>query len=169
VLRGVNRFNVETRKSQAAAERQFVEGQAVAAERALRTAEDRLQVFLQGNRAISNSPELAFEHDRLAREVTLRQQVYSSLLQNEEEARIREVRNTPVITVLEGPRLPVIPEPRGVVSKTGVGIVLGGFIAVLIIFLSDALARARTAPSEKTREFVESLREATPAFARRWV
>ena len=36
LLRAVNQFNLETRKSQAAAERQFVEGQAAEAERLLR-------------------------------------------------------------------------------------------------------------------------------------
>ena len=50
LVRGVKRFNLETRKSQAA-ERQFVEVQAAEGERALRGAEDRLQVFLQRNRA----------------------------------------------------------------------------------------------------------------------
>src|SRR5438445_8264651 len=68
LVRGVNQFNVETRKSQAAAERQFVEAQAGEAERALREAEDRLQGFLQQNRVIS-SPELGFERDRLQRQV----------------------------------------------------------------------------------------------------
>src|SRR2546426_756151 len=46
LVSGVQRFNVETRKSQAGAERQFVEARAEEAQRALREAEDRLQVFL---------------------------------------------------------------------------------------------------------------------------
>jgi VIT1/CCC1 family predicted Fe2+/Mn2+ transporter len=169
VLNGVNRFNVETRKTQAAAERQFVEVQAADAERALRAAEDRLQFFLQGNRAISNSPELAFQRDRLARQVSLREQVYSSLLKNEEEARIREVRNTPVITVIESPRLPVISGSRGVVTKTGVGAILGGMLGILLVFLAEALARAKRAPNEKTRELADSMSAAMPRFVRLWI
>src|SRR5256712_11842870 len=90
LVRGVNQFNVETRKSQAAAERQFVEAQAGEAERALREAEDRLQGFLQQNRVIS-SPELGFERDRLQRQVALRQQGYTALLPDWPVAEITQV------------------------------------------------------------------------------
>ena len=164
---GVNRFNLETRKSQAAAEREFVEMQAEEAERALREAEDRLQLFLQRNRAFDSSPELAFEHDRLGREVGLRQQVYTTLLQNREEARIREVRDTPVITVLEEPRLPVVREARKSIQKGVLGGLVGGMLGVLIAFLGRGVARARRAPTEEAREFFQLVEEATPRFFRR--
>jgi uncharacterized protein involved in exopolysaccharide biosynthesis len=164
MVRGVNQFNLETRKSQAAAERQFVETQAAEAERILRAAEDRLQSFLQRNRVYSNSSELLFEHDRLQGEVTLRQQVYTTLLQNREEARIREVRDTPVITVLEDPRLPVVGMPRGSVQKGVLGGFVGGGLGVLIAFMAQWLAAARRATSEEAREFFELVRQATPRF-----
>jgi uncharacterized protein involved in exopolysaccharide biosynthesis len=167
LLRAVNQFNLETRKSQAAAERQFVEGQAAEAERLLRAAEDRLQVFLQRNRTFAGSPELNFEHDRLDREVALRQQVYTSLLQNREEARMREVRDTPVITMLENPRLPVVGEARDSALKAVLGGIAGGMLGVLIAFLAHGVAGVRRAPSEETREFFHLLQEATPRFLRR--
>lgn len=166
LVHGVNRFNVETRKSQAAAERQFVEAQAGEAERALREAEDRLQGFLQRNRVIS-SPDLGFEHDRLQRQVALRQQVYTSLLQNREEARIREVRDTPVITVLEEPRLPVVGEARNSVSKGVLGGLAGGMLGVLIAFLAQGMVGARRQPSQEAREFFQLVEEATPRLLRR--
>jgi uncharacterized protein involved in exopolysaccharide biosynthesis len=128
LVRGVNRFNLETRKSQAAAERQFVEARAAEAEVALREAEDRLQVFLQRNRTFASSPELGFDRDRLQREVALRQQAYTTLLQSQEEARIREVRDMPVITMLEDPRLPIDPEPRKSAQKG----VLGGLVGLML-------------------------------------
>lgn len=167
LVRGVNQFNLETRKSQAVAERQFVEAQAGEAERALREAEDRLQSFLQRNRAFTSSPELVFEHDRLQREVTLRQQVYTGLLQNREEARIREVRDTPVITVLEDPRLPVVGEARESMQKGVLGGLAGGMLGVLIAFLMQWVAGVRRAPSDAAREFFELVRQATPRFLRR--
>lgn len=167
LVRGVNQFNLETRKSQAAAERQFVEVQAGEAERALRGAEDRLQSFLQRNRAFSSSPELAFERDRLQRDVALRQQVYATLLQNREEARIREVRDTPVITVLEDPRLPVVGEARNSVRKGVLGGLAGGMLGVLIAFLAQGMAGVRRQPSDEAREFFQLLEEARPRFLRR--
>lgn len=168
LVRGVNEFNVETRKSQAAAERQFVEAQAGEAERALREAEDRLQSFLQRNRETS-SPQLAFEHDRLQRQVGLRQQVYTTLVQSQEEARIREVRDTPVITILESPRLPVMSEPRRSVLKGVLGGLTGGLLGVLVAFLAQGIVVAQRQPSGDAREFFDLVREATPRFLARWL
>ena len=167
LLYEMNRFILERRKSQAVAEVQFVEVQVRDAESALRAAEDRLQSFLQQNRTIGSSPELLFERDRIQRAVTLRQQVYLTLLQNREEARIREVRDTPVITVLEDPRLPLVGEPRNSLQKGVVGGIVGGILGIMIAFLFDRLAAARGAPSEATQEFFDLLREVTPRFLKR--
>jgi hypothetical protein len=109
---GLNQFNVMTRQSQASAERRFIEGRLDEGRIALRAAEDALQTFLQGNRQFSNSPQLTFTQQRLEREVTLRQQVVTGLAQQYEDARIREVRDTPVITMIDRPTLPVLPEPK---------------------------------------------------------
>lgn len=169
LVRGVNQFNLETRKSQAMAERQFVEIQAREAERALREAEDRLQLFLQRNRAISDSPELGFQRDRLQRELALRQQVYTTLVQNREEARIREVRDTPVITVLESPRLPVVGEARNSVKKALLGGFMGGMFGAVIALLVQAVASVRRAPNEEAQEFFLLAQEILPQFLRkRW-
>jgi uncharacterized protein involved in exopolysaccharide biosynthesis len=55
---------------------------------------------------------LSFVYDRLVNNVTLRQQIYTSVAQAYEQARIDEVRDTPVITVVEAPLLPAKPDPR---------------------------------------------------------
>ena len=168
LVRGVNQFNLEKRKSQAAAERQFVETQATEAERSLRDAEDRLQDFLQSNRMPANgSSELAFQRDRLQREVGLRQQLYTTLVQSRAEARSREVRDTPVITVLEEPRLAVVPESRRVALKTVVGGLMGGLVGLLIAFLSQGLAGARKTPDETAQEFFRLMEEVTPRILKR--
>lgn len=167
LVRGVNQFNLESRKTQASAERRFVETQARDAERALRDAENRLQLFLQRNRGLGNSPELRLEQDRLRRDVELRQDMFTSLTKSQEEAKIREVRNTPVITVIEEPQLPVLPESRHAVSKGLLGGIAGAVIGVVIAFLAQGVAGARTAPTQEAREFFELIDEATPRFLRR--
>lgn len=168
LVRGVNQFNLESRKTQAGAERRFVEAQAIEAERILRDAENRLQLFLQRNRGgLAGSPELQLERDRLQREVTLRQQMFTSLTENQEEAKIREVRNTPVITVIEQPKVPVLAEPRHTVTKALLGALAGAVLGVIIAFLSQRVAGARTAPSQEATEFFELVDEATPRFLRR--
>jgi uncharacterized protein involved in exopolysaccharide biosynthesis len=167
LVSGVNQFNLESRKTQAGAERRFVEEQASGAESALREAENRLQTFLQRNRGVVSSPELTLEKERLQRDVTLRQQMYTSLTQSKAEARIREVRNTPVITVIEEPQLPVLAEPRNAAAKALLGGVAGAVLGVIIAFLAQGVAGARTAPTQEAREFFELVDEATPPFLRR--
>jgi hypothetical protein len=167
LLSAINRFNVETRKSQAVAERQYADTQAVAAEAALRAAEDRLQYFLQRNRDIASSVDATFERDRLQRDIDLRQQVYASLVQNREEARLREVRDTPVITVLETPKLPAFPEPRQLALKSILGALFGFLFGVGLALVADTIGKARRAPNDKAREFFEAVEEVTPKFVRR--
>jgi LPS O-antigen subunit length determinant protein (WzzB/FepE family) len=166
LVNGVNQFNVETRKSQAAAERQFVEAQAGEAESALRAAEDRMQFFLQRNRA-SAAPELAFEQDRLQRDLNLRQQVYTQLVQNREEAKIREVRDIPVITILESPRLPAVAKPRNMVLRILIGGLGGGMLGVLFALAANGMAGARRASTDDARDFFQLLEEAKPRFPKR--
>lgn len=127
LLDGLNQFNLMTRQSQATAERRFIEGRLDAARIALRAAEDALQNFLQGNRQVSNSPPLVFRQQRLEREVTLQQQVVSGLAQQYEDARIREVRDTPVITMIDRPIVPALPEPKHLARNVAVA----AFIALL--------------------------------------
>ena len=127
-------FNVGTRRSQAAAERQFVEERLASAGGELSDAERSLERFLEQNRTFENSPRLRFQHDRLLRTVTMRQQVYTSLLQAYEQARIEEVRDTPVITIVEAPMLPWKPERRGTVFKGSLALGLGGLVGMAFAF-----------------------------------
>ena len=108
----VSHFNLLTRQTRAGAERRFVEARLQEAADSLRLVENRHKAFLQANRDFRNSPQLKFENDRLERDVQFQQQLYTSLAQSFEQARIDEVRNTPVITVLEPPDLPASPDPR---------------------------------------------------------
>lgn len=167
LVSGVNEFNATTRKSQAAAERQFVEGQVAEADAALRTAENRFEEFLQRNRATAGSPQLAFERDRLQRDVTRRQSLQTSWMQSREEARIREVRDIPVITVLEKPQLPILGQPRNSIQKA----VLGGFgwgvVGVLIAFLLEGVRSARGAAGKEVGEFFRLVDDATPRFLKK--
>jgi uncharacterized protein involved in exopolysaccharide biosynthesis len=131
----VSEFNLHRRQTKAGAERRFVEARMTEAQDSLRTAEARLESFLQRNREYRNSPQLTFAYERLDREVNMRQQVYTSLAQSYEGARIDEVRNTPVITLMEAPDLPAKPDARlalvkGILAGI-VGLGLGAFFAAI--------------------------------------
>jgi uncharacterized protein involved in exopolysaccharide biosynthesis len=166
-VQAVNRFNLETRKSSASTELEFVESQVAEKAQSLRVAEDRMQSFLQQNRSITGSPQLTFERERLQRELSLQQELHAAFLKNREEARIRQVRNTPVITVIEEAEVPMFPEPRRLTQKTAFGGLVGAMLGILFAFLANSLARARRAPTEDTTEFFKLMEDVVPRFLRR--
>jgi uncharacterized protein involved in exopolysaccharide biosynthesis len=152
LLERVNSFNLEKRQSQASNERRFVEGRLNEARGALREAEDRFQSFLASNRQ-AGSPLLTLSRDRLQREVTLRQDVVATLTQSYEDVRIREVRDTPVITIIEPPGAPTRPVSRRVAVRLVVGVFLGGFLALLLTLMREMFARRRSAGDPHVEQF----------------
>lgn len=138
VIEQLMRYNVSSRQTQAGAERRFTERRADEARTELREAEDRLRRFLQANRD-AGSPALRFEQDRLQREVTLRQQIYTTLAEAFERSRIEEVRDTPLLTVVEAPRVPARADGRGIVFKTALAFLVGGLLALLVVVGRSAL------------------------------
>jgi uncharacterized protein involved in exopolysaccharide biosynthesis len=136
----VSEFNMQRRQSNAGSERRFVEGRSAEAKRALEAAEGRLQGFLQRNREYRNAPQLMFEYDRLQRDVQMQQQLYSTLAQALEQSRIDEVRNTPVITLIEPPDLPAKPDGRFALVKGILGLLVGLGLGALFAVWRQLLA-----------------------------
>jgi uncharacterized protein involved in exopolysaccharide biosynthesis len=168
MLELVNEFNLKTRQSQAGEERRFVESRMEEARSELSGAEDQLRRFLQRNREFRNSPELLLAHDRLQRDVIWRQEVFTSLAQAYEQARIEEVRSNPVITIIEAPVRPFRPDPRGLVKWTVVALFSGLAIAVLLAFVLDFLRRRDAQQGEEFREFERLRTETLKDLRRPW-
>lgn len=143
LLDDLNQFNLSTRQSQAKAERQFAETQSERARRELQAAEMRLERFLTENRT-TGSPSLQNERERIQRDVTLKQQALIALLQGLEEARLREVRDTPVLSLIEAPEVPYLADARGIAQRS----LLGGFAALGLAILV-MLVRAPNTPSAR--------------------
>lgn len=146
LLSGLNHYNLVTRQSQAGEERRFIEGRLAAARTSLRTAEGQLEQFLKTNRQYTNSPELTFAQDRLQRDMLMQQQIVASLAQQYEDARIREVRDIPVVSVIERPIVAAQPDPRGGLLIMLGGAAIGLFLGIAWALLSEELARARVSP-----------------------
>lgn len=164
----VNSFNLETRQSQAAAERRFVEGRLQEAKQALRQAEDVLQAFLLRNRDYRGAPELSFQQDRLARDVTMQQQIYASLAQSYEQARIEEVRDTPVITVLAAPQVPAHPDRRGLIKKGFLALVIGALLGFLVAAWREYMGGAELGEPDIFARFVRLRGEVRDDLRRPW-
>lgn len=163
LLAAVNQFNVQTRKSQASAERQFIELRLTQTEKDLREAENKMQAFLSANRTIASSPQLAFEQGRLQRELVLRQQVHSSLVQSREDAKIREVRDTPVITVVEQPQRPALPASNRTTQKGLLGGLLGFAVAAIGVLGANLLVTLKSQHASEVRDFQDAV---TGVFSR---
>lgn len=151
LLESLNHFNQVTRQSQAREERRFTEARLAEARKSLRGAEDSLQKFLQANRQFNDSPALRFQEDRLQREVQLQQQVVTSLAQQYEENRIREVRDTPVITMIESPEPAGVPDARLRVLITLMGLLAGLCVGVLMVLGREVWRGERTTQLDPAR------------------
>ena len=138
-----NRFNLERRKSRAGAERKFVESRLIAVEGELREVENALQSFLQRNRLWRGAAQLEFVHDRLQRDVMMRQEIFTTLSVAHDRGRIDEVRDTPIITVVEHPEIPAGPDRRYLFAKGLLAVMVGSLIAVLGAVAGEAMMRGR--------------------------
>jgi uncharacterized protein involved in exopolysaccharide biosynthesis len=164
----VNEFNLETRQSQASNEKEFVTGRMEEARGELAVAEDTLEQFLAQNRRVENSPQLSFERDRLQRRVALHQEVYSSLAQALEQAKIEEVRNTPVISVVEDPYQPARADRRRLVTKGLLSLALGTLLGLMLAFGAEFFLVSRVSDPERYEEFRRLSSETTGDVRSLW-
>lgn len=143
VLELVGDFNVERRQTHARAEREFVADQMVAAQRNLEAAERELENFLEQNRRFAESPSLRFEVARLERRIALRQEIALALSQSFEQARLEEVRNTPVISVIRQPEFSVQPVGRRTVLSGLIALFAGLIFGVVLALAMEYFAEHR--------------------------
>ncbi len=167
MLDEVNLFNLNRRQGEASAQRVFIEKRVADAQSELRQAEENLQSFLTLNREF-RSPSLQLEFDRLNRVVTMRQQLYTSLAQAYETAKIEEVRDLPVITVIEPPELPIEPTAHGGTRRTLLGLLIGGLAGVLLAFARDRMATNRERQTDDFVEFEALRRDALSDLTHPW-
>jgi len=161
LLDEVNDFNIETRQSGAAAERIFVEGRLATTEGELAAAEQALQEFLASNRQFI-SPQLDLERGRLQRRISHHQEVFTSLASSLEQSRIAEVRQTPLINIIESPIEAVQPNGRGTVRRAAMATALGWLLAFAFSVVRDRLRVARASGDRDLEEFFRIVRELNP-------
>jgi uncharacterized protein involved in exopolysaccharide biosynthesis len=177
VLEQINDFNLRTRQSQAATERRFTERRLAEVRQDLRDAENEVKAFLGHNASYDRAPQLKLEYDRLSREVSLRQQVYTSLSEAYEQAKIDEVRDTPVLTVIEAPTLPVSPDPRGLLRRAVFASIIAAFLTIAVASLRELvrgwdnrtpeLVEFRTLKREALADLRNPVRPLARAFSRK--
>ncbi len=141
VIAITNRFAVSNLRGRAKARREFIEEQVAQARQYLVIAEDSLRMFYEHNRRTADSPQLQFEEARLRRRVDLRQEIYVTLSRDLEQARIDEVRDTPILNVVDPP----VPPTRHDSPKRTALTILGAFLGAVTAIAGLVTQHSRTA------------------------
>jgi uncharacterized protein involved in exopolysaccharide biosynthesis len=167
----LDEFNTDVRQSRAQEESRFVGSRLEEAETDLLAAEGAIKEFLRNNREFRNSPELVFEHDRLQRQVAMRQEIFTSLLRSQEQARIDAVRDTPLFTMIEHPAGTAEPRPRHTVRRAIMAFMFGLMIALFAAFVAEFSRRSRRVEDPRYRELEGLARQAWAdvRHPRRWL
>ena len=156
ILTLINDFNLARRQEGAAANRAFIDSRVAEAKRNLDAAEGALRRFLDVNRRIEDSPTLIFERDRLQRNVVFQQQIYTNLATSLEQAKIEEVRNTPVVTVVDGPEGSGTTTGAGPLVVGAAGLIVGFVLSLTVVLVLEFANHLRTNRPEE----IQALRQA---------
>jgi uncharacterized protein involved in exopolysaccharide biosynthesis len=146
MLQLLNRFNLERRQRSSTEQRRFAEGRLLTAQVELDSAEHARQAFLDANRNYYESPRLLAMYDQVDRTVRVKEGILIGLTKTFEESRVAEVRDTPLLTVVDAATPPDRPLQRpllwaGLAAAAGL---LLGFVLAVFAALSDRASPAAT-------------------------
>ncbi|WP_263831550.1 Wzz/FepE/Etk N-terminal domain-containing protein [Salinibacter sp.] len=143
----------------------FIEQRFREAERELETAEDQLAQFLERNQNPTTAT-LRFRRDRLQRQVTFKEQLYSEIQSQLTQTRLELQRRQPVLTVVEKA---VPPLKRSWPSRTLIVLVslFFGLALGIGIALVQALVNLRVREEER-RKVQEITNQIVPDSVRKW-
>jgi uncharacterized protein involved in exopolysaccharide biosynthesis len=162
-LAALNRFNLETRQSQARERRRFVADRLREAQDSLTRAERAQQDFLLTNRGnFRGAPTLDAQYQRIQRQIQTYQDLYSNFRREYETARVDEINDTPVITIIDTAAVPPKPSaPRRLLTVIA-GAMFGIFLAITLLLIQGYLERLRL---HSPRDY-DQLRELRRIFLR---
>ena len=121
--------------AKAVKEKLFISGRLIVVKGELEKLEEDLKEFKERNRGYEVSPELFMIYSQKFREAEAKQQVYVTLQQQLELARISEVKQTPIINILDEAKPPVSKSRpnRAIVSLLSLlaGFLFGASISII--------------------------------------
>lgn len=143
IYEAIHDYTVNEHITQARIAREFTEQRKDEVKANLTSAEDALMNFRDVNRGIVDSPKLETILGRLAREVEIQQQVYITLQQQYEVARIEEVKETPAVIILDRGE-PAVEKDKPSRRKIVIfGTILGGMIGMGIVIGREVIFELR--------------------------
>jgi len=130
----LNEFNLDRRQRASAAQRRFAEIRLLTAHTELDSITRIRQSFLETNRTLSNSPRLLARSEELDRLVQIKEGVLLGLTRTYEENRLSEMKDTPLIAVVDHAMVPDRPQERPLPwggAGAAIGLLLGLGAAVV--------------------------------------
>jgi uncharacterized protein involved in exopolysaccharide biosynthesis len=153
-------------RGQATELRKAQEQRVAVAEQEMSSAEDKMQSFLGGNRAIAAYSAASVEKDRLQREVSRAQDVLTQAVTDRESARSKELEDTPAVVVIDPlpASLPQTERHLGAIAL--VSAFVAAILAMLLLLAKESFVRRIEASDPATVRLASSLR-AMPLIGRR--
>jgi uncharacterized protein involved in exopolysaccharide biosynthesis len=101
LTQSLNKFLLTKRTTNAGEQRRWVEQRLTEVKNDLEKAENNLKDYREKNRRVSDSPQLLLEQERFVRDVQIQSTIFTTLKQQYEIAKIEEIKNVPIINILD--------------------------------------------------------------------
>ncbi|MCX7725901.1 MAG: Wzz/FepE/Etk N-terminal domain-containing protein [Chitinispirillaceae bacterium] len=136
-------------QTQAKEKRTFIEERLNETFKELKESENALAQFKERN-IITKSPTTILEETRLARQVTINQEIYLQLKKQYELAKIEELDNQTLVQIVKRPEIPIVkskPKRKLIVGAAGGGgIMVGLFLSFILNFVFSEVKKKENTP-----------------------
>lgn len=106
ILSALDDYQRNFRRVNASEQRKYVEKRLQEVKTDLAHSEDLLKTFHENNRGFQASPELTMQEARLSRDVDVNTSIYLELTKQNELVKLDEIKNSPIVQVLDYARTP---------------------------------------------------------------
>tara|TARA_Y100000768_G_C23990765_1_gene692597 strand:+ start:4714 stop:6159 length:1446 start_codon:yes stop_codon:yes gene_type:complete len=129
----------------------FIENRINSVQENLETSENKLKNFNEKNRQV-NSPHLKLELDKLERDLEVEKEVYMTLKQQLELAKIEAIQESSIVQILDEPHLPLLPSNKNQIQSFLLSVILGFLLGVFAGFIRTYIHNNDTSERKKIRK-----------------
>jgi capsule polysaccharide export protein KpsE/RkpR len=162
----LDQFNTMRRQTSGRNRRMFLENRLAELEKEQRGVSDSLRAFYEANRQYQDAPVLLFEARRRQARLDQISEVLNNVRRDYENARTDEVNDTPLLTIVEPPTLPVrrsFPQRKLLVLLAGVSSLLVG---MAMAYFGEALRQWNRTDTEGRADMEAAWAEARRGLGR---
>ena len=163
VLEELEKLNLSFKSQNVSQKISFIENRINSVLDGLNKSEIKLKAFNEQNRQLS-SPSLRLEQERIQREVDVQKQVYLTLKQQLELAKIELVQESSIIQILDKPQIPIDAFNINVTKAATTSIILGLVLGLVLGLIRNYLNKAKVGDRKKIRRSKNFVRKKSIDF-----